>query len=539
MADVLTNGGEGVQSTRIPIWRLIFDQGCVSQHIIDAKYNGTGTEEDPYQVSWLDDDERNPMKYSEVGKWLIMLLVGVVTMAVALVSSAYSGSINEIILDFHVSEDVSLLGISMFVIGFAVGPLVWAPLSEIYGRRHIMIVNAIGLTAFTAGSAGSKDIWTLIILRIFAGSLGSGPLAVSGGVIADTFPDISRGLASGLYCAAPFLGPTLGPIIGGFLSEASGWRWVEGLLAAFAGVLGIVTIFTLPETYAPVLLQKRAERLSAITGHVYRSKIEIEQGKKHPVTVLKTALCRPWVLLFREPIVLLLSTYLSIIYGILYLMFAAVPIVYQVERGWSEGKTGLAFLGILVGILLSVLATFPQYKRYKKMVLATLPGRVAPEERLPDSYWGAIALPIGLFWFAWTNSPSIHWMASIAAGVPFGFGMVLVFMPVLNYLVDAYTIYAASVLAASSALRSVFGAAFPLFTSVMYENLGIHWASSIPAFLALVCVPIPFLFYRYGPVIRRRCHYAAQSEAFIEKMARKAVSPKEQAGKEETSDVSK
>lgn len=206
-------------------------------------------------------------------------------------------------------------------------------------------------------------------------------------------------------------------------------------------------------------------------------------------------------------------------------MFAAFPIVYEKGRGWSEGITGLSFIGILIGIILSTICTFPMYFRYKKKALSA-PGRLSPEERLPDSFYGAIALPIGLFWFAWTNSPSIHWAVSIAAGIPFGFGMVMVFLPVLNYLIDAYTIYAASVLAANAALRSFFGAAFPLFTTPMYENLGIHWASSIPAFLALACVPLPFLFYRYGASIRKKCHYAAESEAFMEKMFGQAVAPK-------------
>jgi hypothetical protein len=134
---------------------------------------------------------------------------------------------------------------------------------------------------------------------------------------------------------------------------------------------------------------------------------------------------------------------------------------------------------------------------------------------------GGIALPIGLFWFAWTNYPSIHWMASIAAGAPFGFGMVLVFLSVFNYLIDSYTIYAASVLAANSALRSLFGMAFPLFTTYMYQNLGIHWASSIPAFLSLACVPFPFIFYKYGAQIRQRCTYAAEADAFMRRLAEK------------------
>lgn len=236
-------------------------------------------------------------------------------MAVSLVSSAYSGGLVQILLDFRVSEEVAVLGISLFVLGFALGPIIWAPLSEVYGRRYILLASAAGLTAFTAGAAGAQNIGTLLVLRFFGGSIGSAPFAVSGGVIADTFPTITRGLASALYAAAPFLGPTLGPIVGGFLAESSGWRWVEGMVAIFSGVIGLLMVFTLPETYAPVLLRKRAERLSAITGRVYRSKLDIEKGRESLSTLLKVGLSRPWLLLFFEPIVLLFSIYLSIIYG--------------------------------------------------------------------------------------------------------------------------------------------------------------------------------------------------------------------------------
>ncbi|KAB8275177.1 major facilitator superfamily domain-containing protein [Aspergillus minisclerotigenes] len=522
--------GQATEPTKVPLWRQIFDQGFITQEVLNHNYKGAGSDESPYEVTWLENDSRNPMLLSAVFRWYLMFLVGMHTLAVALASSAYSGSIIEITQDLNISEEVALLGISLFVIGFAVGPLIWAPLSEIYGRRYIMIVCAVGLTAFTAGTAGSRNPWTLIILRFLGGSMGSGPFAVSGGVLADTFPAITRGLASGLYCAAPFLGPTLGPIIGGFLSQSAGWRWVEGLVAIFSALVGIAVFFTLPETYAPVLLEKRASRLSAITGKVYRSKLEVEKGKTSSTKILKMALSRPWVLLFREPIVLLLTIYLSIIYGILYLLFAAYPIVYQRERGWSEGMSGLAFLGILLGIVLSTIATFPNYYLYKKKALAAN-GRVPPEARLPPSFIGAICLPVGLFWFAWTNYPSVHWMASIAAGVPFGFGMVMVFLPVLNYLVDAYTIYAASVIAANASMRSIFGAAFPLFAGPMYNALGIHWASSLIAFLALACVPLPFLFYKYGPAIRSRCRYAAESERFMNALfAAGAQRPVEKAG---------
>jgi hypothetical protein len=289
-------------------------------------------------------------------------------------------------------------------------------------------------------------------------------------------------------------------------------------MSIFTGVLWLTCAFLVPETYAPVLLRKRAAALTKQTGKVYRSSTDVEQGNKSVSSAFKTALTRPWVLLFREPIVLLLSIYMAIIYGTLYMLFGAFPIVYQQGRGWSQGIGGLAFIGVAVGMIAAVIYSIWDNKRYNKAIEASDSGIAAPEARLPPALVGSIAMPIGLFWFAWTNSPSIHWIVSIMAGAPFGFGMVLVFLSIMNYLIDAYLIYAASVLAANSVLRSLFGAAFPLFTSYMYADLGIHWASSIPAFLALACVPFPFFFYKYGAAIRQRCKFAAEAAQFLEKM---------------------
>jgi len=201
---------------------------------------------------------------------------------------------------------------------------------------------------------------------------------------------------------------------------------------------------------------------------------------------------------------------MAIINGTLYMLFAAFPIVFQQGRGWNQGIGGLAFLGVMIGMLSAVAYSIWDDRRYRRVVERS-GGFAPPEARLPPGLIGSIAIPAGMLWFAWTNSPSVHWMVSITAGVPFGFGMLVVFLSVLNYLIDAYTIYAASVLAANSVFRSLFGAVFPLFTTYMYRNLGIHWASSLPAFLALGCVPFPFLFYKYGAVIRSRCKYAAEA----------------------------
>ncbi|KAE8383216.1 major facilitator superfamily domain-containing protein [Aspergillus bertholletiae] len=529
----MADTGEPVKPTRIPHWRLIADQGILTQEVIDHPYAGSGTEDDPYLVTWIPNDPRNPMNFPDSQKWFYTVTVALATLAVSLVSSAYTGGVEQIMEQFNCGTEVATLGVSLFVVGFAIGPLLWAPMSELYGRQYLFIGSYCGLTVFNAACTGSQNIWSLIIFRFFAGSFGSSPLTNAGGVIADMFPASQRGIAMSVFAAAPFLGPVLGPIIGGFLGMKGGWKWVMGFLAIFSGALWIIGSLAVPETYAPVLLQRRAAKLSKLTGKVYQSKVEVDQGKKTPREAFQIALSRPWILLFREPIVLLLSIYMAIIYGTLYMMFAAFPIVYQGQRGWNQGVSGLAFLGIMVGMIIAVSYTLWDNKRYVN-TQARHNGFAPPEARLPPCLIASVVIPIGLFWFAWTNYPSIHFMASIAAGAPFGFGMVLVFLSLMNYLIDAYTIFAASVLAANSVLRSIFGAVFPLFTSYMYHDLGVHWASSIPAFLALACVPFPFLFYKYGPVIRTRCKYSAQSEAFMKKLMEQTTNVPEETEVEKT-----
>lgn len=502
---------------KVSHWQLVSSHALVTDNVLSYHYKGNGTESDPYLVEFIPNDPRNPMDFPKWKKWVITLIVAFATLAVAFVSAAYTGSIAQVLAEFGSSEEVGTLGVSLFVLGFAIGPLLWAPFSELYGRQILFIGTYAVLTAFNAGAAGANSMATLIVLRFFAGAFGSSPLTNAGGAIADMFPANQRGLGMSIFATAPFLGPVIGPIVGGFVGETVGWRWVEGVMAIFTGVLWIIGSLTIPETYAPVILKKRAAELSKRTGKTYISVMEARQGKVTAKHAFTKALSRPWALLFIEPIVLLISIYMAILYGTLYMLFGAFPIVYQKQRGWSEGIGGLAFLGVAVGMIIGVGYSIIDNSRYAKVEKAHN-GEAPPEARLPTAMVGAVALPIGMFWFAWTNGANIHWIVSIIATAPFGFGMVIVFLSCMNYLIDAYTIYAASVLAANSVLRSLFGAAFPLFTTQMYATLGIHWASSVPAFLALACLPFPFLFYKYGEKIRLSCKYAKQAHEAMEQM---------------------
>jgi multidrug resistance protein len=419
--------------------------------IVSHDYRGSGTEDDPFVVTWLDQDAENPMAYTELMRWGFTLLISSMTLGMALASSTYSGAVEDIIEDFDCSEEVVVLGLSLTVLGYAVGPLAWGPLSEIYGRRDVFIIAFVFYTMWTSVTCAAQNIQTLLVFRFFSGVFGASALVIPGGQIADVFPTKSRGLGIAAFCAAPFLGPALGPAIGGFLGDAGGWRWVMGFLAIYSAALTALGFLFIPETYPPVLLRRRARLLSEVTGFRYVSVIDVQR----PLVLeelVKKALIRPWVLLFREPIVLILTVsqilssfndlrcadflrkiYMSCVYATLYLCFAAFPIIFQQERGWSPGVGGLAFMGVFVGLIIGILIVVFDNQRFVRL-MREMNGHPPPETRLPPAIFGGGALVVGLAWFAATDAPGVHWASPICAGIPFGMGFVLVFVCLGNYL---------------------------------------------------------------------------------------------------------
>ncbi|KAK7696785.1 hypothetical protein SLS64_014213 [Diaporthe eres] len=453
-------------------------------------------------------------------RWLVAALNAFATLAMTFASSAYTSSVSNLERELAVSSETAFLGTSLFVLGFALGPLVWAPLSEAFGRRPVFLATYGAFVACNVVAALPDNIFVIVVFRALAGALGSSALVNSGTVVADMFSLADRGRVSAVFSGAPFLGPVLGPIVGGFLSQSSGWKGVGVLIAGVTGALWMLYYFLVPETYAPVLLRLRAALLTRTDprGKVFQSRMDKAKGVKSTGELLRTSMVRPFLLLFSETIVSILSLYMAIIFGAMYMMFAEFPIVFQQGFGLSPGFSGLAFLGIAIGMVFALVYMLFQNKAYIKVAKASPGGRAPPETRLGPARLGAVMAPIGLAIFAVTNSPEFSFILPVAGTVPFGFGMVIIFLSLLNYLVDTYTVYAGSAIAAATAIRSIFGAVFPLFTKIMFEKLGVHAGAAVPAALAVICVPFPFLFIRYGKQIREKAKFATEARALALKM---------------------
>jgi multidrug resistance protein len=359
---------------------------------------------------------------------------------------------------------------------------------------------------FIIPCAVSKNIETLLVCRAIDGIAMSAPLTIVGGTLADVWRKEERGLAMAMFSAAPFLGPILGPLIGGFLSDAKGWRWLYWLQLIIAGTAWCLITFTVPETYAPTILARKAAKLRKETGDP--SYTSVFQARKESFSqYLGSYLIRPFKLLFRELIVFLISVYVSIIYGVVYMFFVSFPVIYEQGKGYSAGTTGLMFIPIAVGSFMG-LCSSPFVNRDYLTQLAKYNGKAPPEIRLRGMMVGCWTLPLSLFINAWTSYPHLSWAGPALAGIPMGFGFVLIYNSANNYIVDSYQHLAASALAAKTLMRSLWGASVVLFTIQMYNNLGFQWAGSLIAFISLACCPIPFLFYKYGATIRRRSRYA-------------------------------
>ncbi|KAL5612607.1 hypothetical protein BROUX41_004298 [Berkeleyomyces rouxiae] len=457
-------------------------------------------------VAFEPNDPENPKNWSKAFRWYCTMVVAVTCFVVAFSSSVITPGISGVMERFDVSREVALLTITVFVVGFGVGPMVFAPLSEIYGRRIVYAITLFVAVIFIIPCAVATNITTLIVCRAIDGIAFSAPMTLVGGTLADMWKNEERAVPMAAFSAAPFLGPAIGPLVGGYLYDGSSWRWLYYIQIIMAGIIWVLITFTMPETYTPTILARRAERLRRETGS--EEWVTEQELDKRPIgETLVVFILRPFRLLFGELIVLLISLYMSVLYGLLYMFFIAFPIVYGKGKGYSNGTTGLMFIPLAVGVLLSALCSPIVNKHYIKLS-AKHNGRPPAEVRLIPMMCSCWFIPVGLFVFAWTSYPRLSWVGPALGGFPVGFGFIFLYNSANNYLVDSYQHQAASVLAAKTFIRSIWGASCVLFTGQMYDRLGDQWASSLLAFLALACCLIPFLFWMYGARIRASSKYA-------------------------------
>lgn len=458
-------------------------------------------------------DTTNPKNYSSRRKLVLMFAVMATCFTSTFGSAVLSEAIVEILEDFNVGLEVSTLCTSLFVLGYAAGPVLWGPLSDVFGRKLILIPTTFIYLVLNFAVATAKDIQTIILCRFFSGFASAAPMVIVAAILAEVSNNANRGTFITYFAMILFGGPMLAPIINGFIvkNHSLGWRWCAYIMGIICSLTLVLLIFFYEETHNGIILSRKAQQIRKKTGNwaIYAD----HEGFSTSVNnIVWKAIGLPIRMLFSEPILLSITIYNSFIFGLLYLLLTMIPIIFgKTGYGFSQGVSLLPYIALILGVEVGGSVNILFEKRYLKIVKNS--GRLVPEERLLPMMLGAVAFPCGLFWLSWSGHyhERVHWIIPTIGAFPIGFGLICIFLPSLSYLIECYLPYTASAVAGNTMIRYAFGAAFPLFARQMFETLNINWGGSLLGFISIILLPAPFLFHKYGELLRNKSKYCLKS----------------------------
>ncbi|PGH17240.1 hypothetical protein AJ80_04882 [Polytolypa hystricis UAMH7299] len=463
------------------------------------------SEEEPVYVEWDGpEDPQNPQNWPLAKRMAHVILAGATAFIANISSTAFAPAAELAGHEFNVdNETVAAFTVTIYLLGFALGPLVIAPLSEHYGRLIIYSTCLTVATAFLIGCSEANNVRAFLACRLITGIAGSGPGTIGGGTIADVMPKETRGRAMAVFAIGPLVGIGVGPLMGGFVAEYLGWRWIFRILYISTGTIFLLAVIFMRETYAPVLLQRKAARQRKNTGNkALRSRFDEKGGA---LRALWHAVQRPTKMLLFSPIVWSLSIYCAFVWGLLILLFTTLPAVYSGQYGFSPSISGLTYIGMGVGMGVGAVGFGLLSDRVMKSRFGDQPAEWKPEGRLLLMAWFSIVLPVGFFWYGWSAAYSAPWILPVLGTTFIGVGALFIMMPVQVYLVDSFgAATAASALAANTVLRSLAGTFLPLGGSRLYQHLGLGWGNSLLGFIAVGFCIMPALFFKYGEWMRKK-----------------------------------
>lgn len=481
-------------------------------------------------VDWYtSDDPENPQNWSQKKKAFVIGIICMYTFAVYIGSAIYTSSEFGVMEEFGVSGTRASLGLSLYVLGYGIGPLLFSPLSEIpaFGRNLPYIPTFAIFTILCVPTALVHNFAGLLVLRFLQGFFGSPALATGGASIQDVYSLIKLPYALAFWLASAYGGPALGPVVASFAVTAENWRWSLWEMLWIAGPVCIVMFLYLPETSSDTILLKRARRLRARTGNAnLKSQSEIDQGNMSFGSVVKESLLVPMKIAVLDPAVLFANAYTCLCYGIYYSFFEAFPLVYMDIYGFTPNQMGLVFLSIIVACILGI----SSYSLYLWFVLEPKIrkfGMGPQEERLIPALYAAFLAPIGLFLFAWSARTEVHWIVSAMGITIYTWGVYLIVQCVFVYIPLTYpskypfrfertladdtlfaSEYAASLFAGNDMCRSSLAAGSILFGTPLFKNLGMGPGVSLLAGLMVVCIGGNFYLYFKGAGLRAKSKFA-------------------------------
>tara|TARA_R110002003_G_scaffold48_44_gene4271 strand:+ start:9823 stop:11688 length:1866 start_codon:yes stop_codon:yes gene_type:complete len=464
-------------------------------------------------VDWYaTDDIENPQNWAFGKKAVVLLQILMYTMGVYMGSAIYSPSIPGVMERFGVEIGAASLGLSMYVLAYGIGPLLFSPLSEIpiIGRNPPYIISYAIFVILLVPTALVDNFAGLIVLRFLQGFFGSPCLATGGATLQDIYSLIKLPYVLSLWAFAATCGPALGPIISGFSVAAKNWRWSLWEMLWMNGPIFLSLFFFLPETSSANILLRRAQRLRKLTGDEgLKSQSEIEQANLTPRDIAVEALWRPFQLMLLDPSIAFTAVYTAIIYGIFYSFFEAFPLVYNDMYGFNLGELGLTFLSVTVGVIIAI--TWYWWYIYTIVEPSIRQhGLGSPERRLIPALFVTFFVPVGLFIFGWTSRSDIHWIVSCIGIVITTIGIFLIIQCIFLYLPLVYPQYAASLFAGNDFSRSALAAGAIHFSYPLFHNLGVDRGVSLLGGLTVGCSFGVYALFFFGERLRAKSRFAAK-----------------------------
>ncbi|KAF2791975.1 MFS general substrate transporter [Melanomma pulvis-pyrius CBS 109.77] len=443
------------------------------------------------------DDPENPRNWSHGFKLVNVLLIGLSLLCTNFATTMFAPAAPQLADEFNVHDSILItLTVTIPALGGAAGPLLFAPASEIFGRVRIYWLSNVLFLAFAVGLARSTDISMFLVFRFLDGVCYASYLTCSAGTIADLFDRDNRGAASAVLALAPLLGPILGPVAGGFVAQELGWRWIFYIVLMMTGVVTAAVLIVMRESMESILLARKATRLRISTGNPNLRSAVASNLPAHQL--VGRAFTRPIRMLLFSPIVLLLGLYLAFVYGLVFLLLATFSQVFEGTYGFGQGFAGLSYLGLGLGSIIGTLLFAKFSDRLAKK-------HSTPEHRMIMMMFGGPTIPASLFWYGWSAQYHVHWIVPIIGTSLIGIGIVFVTASGQLYIIDTFGSEAsASAMAAITLVRNSSGAFLPLVAAPLYAKLGLGWGNSVLGFISLTFLPLAFLFFKFGGLLREK-----------------------------------
>ncbi|KAF7926997.1 uncharacterized protein EAE98_006381 [Botrytis deweyae] len=462
-------------------------------------------------VTWYGaDDPTNPKNWSFKRKWGITVVVSLIAFMTGISSAIIAPASNVIAEKFDIHTSFrKQLNFSIIQLAYVIGPLVLAPLSEVYGRSFILQASNVFFLIFNFVNGFAETEGEFLAFRFLSGLGACAPLTIGGGVLSDLWRPEEIGMAIGLYTLAPLLAPALGPLLGAWIVERSTWKWCFFSITIFGVIVQTLVFFTLKETYGPRILQRKAEELRKETGNnQLRTAFELKDLRL--ISIMRTSLVRVVILLTTQPVVIFLSVYFAMVYGIIYLMLSSFPSLWTTYYHESIGIGGLNYIAIMIGLTIGAQGGGRIVDHvYKTLKVRSSDNTGRPEFRVPLLFFSTFLVAAGLFMYGWSAETRIFWLSADIGAAIFSVGAAMTFASIQTYIIDSYPLFAASAIGATAVLRSLTGFGFPLFAPAMYNKLGYGWGNSVLGFAVLaVGYAGALILWFFGHRLREASPYA-------------------------------